>query len=1015
MENPSESQKIPFVGLRPYKTEENKIFFGRERQVYDLLTLLQSNRIIAILGPSGCGKSSLINAGLIPEILAGQNGLAGKDWAYTIFRPGSNPLANFASAISKNNLLNPSVQVPADEVLRLENNLRYSNKSFINYFKDSEIVQNKNFLIVVDQFEDIFKYPPEKEEDITLFVDNLLRIDHEPNLGIYVIFCLRNEYLGNLFPYRRLQEYLNEFQYSIPRLRRADIEEILHKSSNISEFSFAKNAIDYLHKGLGNDPGKTAHLQSLLYHSIKNNPKASLSEISFENIGGFSNCFAQNLNSKYEQQPAEVQLTIEKLIKTITNIDDLGTAKKPKKFKELVNLCECDASQLIAAISFFNTTEHQFLNQIPPVITDNSPAKIPALINEDLIDICYPEFFKSWDLFHEWIEKERESKEMYLRLVNDAQRYESGASGFLKPPELNIFQKWFENQKPSKIWANQYHPNYQVAIDYLNKSILAFEEEVKAKELAQKNKLAAIEKRWGIIAAVSLLVIIVVLGFAYNAHLAKNEAERQTEKASLAHLATLKQMKIAQEAKDKAEEEQAIAIKARELADFEKEKALKAQQEEEKAKINLAKSLEQEKVAKSTALKKQQEAERANRIAEAAKIEEEQAKKLAQTRENLANIQNELYVLENELRVTSANEALIEKIISTFDLYKTFCMALFGELKPSNQLQKLLFELDQDIQYYHNFPPIRSISNAGLRALVRYENTIATGGDDGFIYLVKNDFIDQINLQKRIRALNFLKNSTSFLVGTFDGSIFLVDAETKSIQLVNQPYQTGKPIKSIISGNDAQYISMADKSLWFFSESGEMTNKLDFEEKLTCGLWLSTVEKFLIASNKEIYLVAENESKPIANNLIQFDSPVSAMAIHSNLIALGFKNGKIKVLDFASFLNGSGPQQLIQEFIDHQTEITQLKFSSSGILYSSGLDKKIHAYKLDPSTDNTSNQLVKFEAGKNWIWDMTVSDNDEVVAVDESGALYFWVNNPTIQIQRLNTYLNQDQNSRRIN
>ncbi|MGA1544986.1 MAG: hypothetical protein ACO388_09215 [Saprospiraceae bacterium] len=1013
MENPSKTNKNPFIGLRPYQIKEKDVFFGRERQVYDLLTLLQSNRIIALLGPSGSGKTSLINAGLIPEIISGQNGLVGKDWVYSIFRPGSNPIANFSLAIAKNNLLNPSIQAPADEALKLENELRVSNKSFTNYFKDSEIAQKKNFLIVVDQFEDIFKYPPELDNDINLFIDNLLRIDHEPNLGVYVIFSLRSEFLGNLFPFRRLQEYLNEFQYSIPRLRRADIEEILNKSSKISSFTFDKNTIDYLHKGLGNDPRNTAHLQYLLFNAVSKTQNGSLTESAFENIGGFSKCFAQDLNAKYEQKSDTDKIIIEKLIKNISFTDELGASKRPKKFKELENLCECEPNQLLSAIAFFNNHEHQFLSQIPPLISDNSSSKNTSLYNDDFVDISYPEFFKAWGLFHAWTEIERESKEMYLRLVAEAQRFNTGAAGLLKPPELNIFQKWYETQKPSGIWANQYHPNFQGAVDFLNKSIRAFEDEVKAKELAQKLKIAAVNKRLVMIASFSLLFIIIVSGFYINANLAKKEAEKQREIAKMAQATSLKQMNIAKEAEKKANEERELAIKAKEYADSEKEKALQAKLEEEKAKTNLVKSLEQEKAAKSLAEQKQKEAEKANKAAEVAKIEEEQAKKLAQTRENLANIQNELFVLENELRVANADEALIEKIITTFEFYKTYCYALFGKLKPNNQLQKLLFDLDQDIQFYKNAPPILSISSAGLRALSTWDNSIAFGGDDGYVYLVKNDFVEKINLQKRVRALTFNEHESSLIAGTFDGSLFLIQPDAKTYQLLYQPDNISNPVKSIIMGRDGEFITLAGKSINLFSGPETIPNTMEFEEKLNGGIWLNALGKFLIAADNALYLVSNGKWAQISPAEMVFESPISALAIYADLIALGFKNGKIKVYQPSSISNGFNLEQPIIEFIDHQTEITRLQFSKNGVLYSSGLDKKIHAYNIELSSgENAESYLVKFEAGKNWIWDIAVSENDEVLAVDESGQLFFWVNNPNLQIQKLSRYLNQHFNSR---
>ena len=61
----------PFVGLRPFKTEESLLFFGRNEQTIELLQRLYKTRFLAVVGSSGCGKSSLIRAGLIPKLKAG--------------------------------------------------------------------------------------------------------------------------------------------------------------------------------------------------------------------------------------------------------------------------------------------------------------------------------------------------------------------------------------------------------------------------------------------------------------------------------------------------------------------------------------------------------------------------------------------------------------------------------------------------------------------------------------------------------------------------------------------------------------------------------------------------------------------------------------------------------------------------------------------------------------------------------------------------------------------------------
>src|SRR5438067_9569111 len=59
----------PFRGLEPFSFYDSPIFFARKQQVRKLLRYITMYRAVLFYGDSGAGKSSLINAGLIPEIL----------------------------------------------------------------------------------------------------------------------------------------------------------------------------------------------------------------------------------------------------------------------------------------------------------------------------------------------------------------------------------------------------------------------------------------------------------------------------------------------------------------------------------------------------------------------------------------------------------------------------------------------------------------------------------------------------------------------------------------------------------------------------------------------------------------------------------------------------------------------------------------------------------------------------------------------------------------------------------
>ena len=71
----------PFPGLMAFEPKDAAMFFGRQRSTAELLGRLSSQIDVGhgfclILGPSGTGKSSLVNAGLLPVLMA-PNGFDG--------------------------------------------------------------------------------------------------------------------------------------------------------------------------------------------------------------------------------------------------------------------------------------------------------------------------------------------------------------------------------------------------------------------------------------------------------------------------------------------------------------------------------------------------------------------------------------------------------------------------------------------------------------------------------------------------------------------------------------------------------------------------------------------------------------------------------------------------------------------------------------------------------------------------------------------------------------------------
>ena len=93
----------PFPGLRSFEEDENILFFGREKQVDDLIRKLRKNRFLGVIGTSGSGKSSLVKSGLLPSLYGGFMAGAGSHWRTVTFRPGTNPIGNMGKGLGKRN------------------------------------------------------------------------------------------------------------------------------------------------------------------------------------------------------------------------------------------------------------------------------------------------------------------------------------------------------------------------------------------------------------------------------------------------------------------------------------------------------------------------------------------------------------------------------------------------------------------------------------------------------------------------------------------------------------------------------------------------------------------------------------------------------------------------------------------------------------------------------------------------------------------------------------------------
>ena len=230
---PSETYSAPdqpYPGLRPFRENEQRLFFGRDRQIKEILQRLERSSFAVVIGGSGSGKSSIVNAGVIPSLRKKQLRGRGDFWLTARFSPLDRPLESLAGALAeliepKPGQTRPDIIAEIQQTLLETNSIagfldRYRNHLKLEEGQAPESRENANLLIVCDQFEEIFRDQnrenPETRQLVDLIVEAFRNRDEYPQL--YVMIGMRSEDLHRCALYIDLPNVINQASFLTRRL-----------------------------------------------------------------------------------------------------------------------------------------------------------------------------------------------------------------------------------------------------------------------------------------------------------------------------------------------------------------------------------------------------------------------------------------------------------------------------------------------------------------------------------------------------------------------------------------------------------------------------------------------------------------------------------------------------------------------------------------------------------------------------------------------------------------------------
>jgi len=1001
----------PFPGLRAFEEDEDILFFGREKQIDELLTKLRTSRLIAVIGSSGSGKSSLVKSGLIPSLQSGFMSGRGSSWRICSFRPGSDPIGNMAKSLVTPMFTENDIE-EAENIDTLvaitESVLRRNTSGLADAFKQSSKANNDNLLILVDQFEEIFRFRKFENEskqvkkDSITFINLLLAATKQSELPIYVVFTMRADFLTDCTDFRGLPEAINEGSYLVPKMTREERREAIIGPISVANSKINQHLLNQLLNDVGDNQDQLPILQHALMRTYefwkqKNNPSAEIELNDYEAIGTMKYAISQHAEEAYAELKTDDERKICELIfKTLTDsTSDVRGIRRPSKMSELCEITNASFEEVAHVIEIFRKEGRAFL--MPPHNT--------TLSQNSIIDISHESIMRVWVRLINWLEEEKQSSITYTRLSEASNLYELGNGGLLRDPELQIAWRWKESQNPNAKWASRFDNNFEKAMLYLNYSKDQNDLSILRKEELQKRRLRQARRILIFISAFTMIVIVLGI-MAFDAK----------QKATLAKEDAIKQKKNAEAQTLKAISAEKEAERQKSLADLNKDAALKS---------------------KEDALNQKKNAEAQTLIALAAEKDAKYQKQIAETRKDEALKAKEDADIQRDIAKNSYNEAVKERKESNRlkELAEARNLAYQSTLKfNENKFQEsidmalLAFEKNEenkgpiqnsDIYNALSINWSKTVNNKNVlqfhkhpvRSLITKPNSnIVISGDESGIILVSKATegilspVHSFIVKNEIRSLSLTPNGKNLLILTTKGIGYLYGFNEDKNQfplLLNFNYNGIGKTATFINNNEFYLItSQGLQKIAIENKTIKILESIQGNTFSNVILGKKTQKIYVTVGNEiKIYDKSQNLSHT-PNAHFTLNNAITSIDIDENekLIAVGSVDGSIWMKELTT---SKSPTTLTI----HQSSVNDLKFGKQEgnnlQLASASADNLVKLIDVNSVLSGRNNEDVFSLRGHNlWVYKLCFLSNGKyLLSASEDERVISWIPSMTNMIE----------------
>jgi cellulose biosynthesis protein BcsQ len=390
----------PYKGLVPFDEADAPIFFGRDELISRITRNLEDTRFLVVIGPSGSGKTSVILAGVIPALRRGA--VPGSDrWHYVVIKPGSKPVQALFDSVTS---VTPGAV--AHNITDLENYLDHS---------------NNRYLVVIDQFEEIFVSPEANFAEMKDYIQTLLVLITKWKKRLAIILVVRSDQLNRLMefapPWANLVESNIVF---VGPMGQDEMRKAIEAPAQYAGLAIEAGLTDLiLHDAMG-APGALPLMQYVLRELWERSQQGYLTVAAYHEIGGVTGSLERDAEAYFARLPdADRDLAMAILLRLVRVTVDGAFIRRVASLDELASMGPTDdirriLDALVAARLVVVSSEQG---------------------SQSWVDLAHDSIISSWGRFRDQIEQRSQFLRLRTKLEVAVQQWEEHKrdAGFLYP------------------------------------------------------------------------------------------------------------------------------------------------------------------------------------------------------------------------------------------------------------------------------------------------------------------------------------------------------------------------------------------------------------------------------------------------------------------------------------------------------------------------------------------------------------------------------------------------------